>query len=121
MQWKRILEEALVTKGRNIPSDGKGERSYSASGFESDVSGSLNDRYSGSDENVAGENGASFDSSADLGILDAVSGNESVHASPDTEVSCANSFSEEEKFLVTCRMFPKWKRLYIRILVFLGI
>ena len=82
-------------EGRNIPSDGKGERSYSASGFESDVSGSLNDRYSGSDENVAGENGASFDSSADLGILDAVSGNESVHASPDTEVSCANSFSEE--------------------------
>ena len=71
-------------EGRNIPSDGKGERSYSASGFESDVSGSLN-----------GENGFSFDSRADFGILDAVSGNESVHASPDTEVSCANSFSEE--------------------------
>ena len=82
-------------EGRNIPSDGKGERPYSASGFESDVSGSLNGRYSGSDENVAGENGDFFASSADLGILDAVSGNESVHASPDTEVSCANSFSEE--------------------------
>ena len=82
-------------EGRNIPSDGKGERSYSASGFESDVSGSLNGRYSGSDENVAGENGDSFDSSADLGILDAVSGNESVHANPEMDVNGANSFSEE--------------------------
>ena len=80
---------------RNTSSEEKGELSYSASGFESDVSGSLNGRYSGSDENVAGENGDFFASSADLGILDAVSGNESVHASPDTEVSCANSFSEE--------------------------
>ena len=80
---------------RNTSSEEKGELSYSASGFESDVSGSLNGRYSGSDENVAGENGFSFDSRADFGILDAVSGNESVHASPDTEVSCANSFSEE--------------------------
>ena len=82
-------------EGRNIPSDGKGERSYSASGFEADVSGHLNSKYSGSDKNTAGENGFSFDSRADFGILDAVSGNESVHASPDTEVSCANSFSEE--------------------------
>lgn len=80
---------------RNTSSEEKGELSYSASGFESDVSGSLNGRYSGSDENVAGENGDFFASSADFGILDAVSGNESVHASPDTEVSCANSFSEE--------------------------
>ena len=56
---------------------------------------SLNSKYSGSDKNTAGENGFSFDSRADFGILDAVSGNESVHASPDTEVSCANSFSEE--------------------------
>ena len=82
-------------EGRNIPSDGKGERSYSASGFESDVSGSLNGRYSGSDENVAGENGFSFDSRADFGILDAVSGNESVHANPEMDVNGANSFSEE--------------------------
>lgn len=82
-------------EGRNIPSDGKGERSYSASGFESDVSGSLNGRYSGSDENVAGENGDFFASSADLGILDAVSGNESVHANPEMDVNGANSFSEE--------------------------
>lgn len=80
---------------RNTSSEEKGELSYSASGFESDVSGSLNGRYSGSDENVVGENGASFDSSADLGILDAVSGNESVHASPEMDVSGANSFSEE--------------------------
>ena len=42
---------------RNTSSEEKGELSYSASGFESDVSGSLNGRYSGSDENVAGENG----------------------------------------------------------------
>ena len=48
---------------------------------------SLNGRYSGSDENVAGENGASFDSSANLGILDAVSGSERVHASPEMDVS----------------------------------
>ena len=61
--------------------------------FEADVSGHLNSKYSGSDKNTAGENGFSFDSRADFGILDAVSGNESVHASPDTEVSCANSFS----------------------------
>ena len=80
---------------RNTSSEEKGELSYSASGFESDVSGSLNDRYSGSDENVAGENGASFDSSADLGILDAVSGNESVHTNPEMDVNGANSFSEE--------------------------
>ena len=36
-------------EGRNIPSDGKGERSYSASGFEADVSGHLNSKYLGSD------------------------------------------------------------------------
>ena len=100
----------------------KEKRSYSASGFESDVSGSLNGRYSGSDENVAGENGDFFCSSADLGILDAVSGNESVHASPDTEVSCANSFSEEVgNASGNVSEFPKWKRLHIRILVFPGI
>lgn len=82
-------------EGRNIPSDGKGERSYSASGFEADVSGHLNSKYSGSDKNTAGENGASFDSRADFGILDAVSGNESVHANPEMDVNGANSFSEE--------------------------
>lgn len=80
---------------RNTSSEEKGELSYSASGFESDVSGSLNGRYSGSDENVAGENGDFFASSADLGILDAVSGNESVHANPEMDVNGANSFSEE--------------------------
>ena len=80
---------------RNTSSEEKGELSYSASGFEADVSGHLNSKYLGSDKNTAGENGFSFDSRADFGILDAVSGNESVHASPDTEVSCANSFSEE--------------------------
>ena len=80
---------------RNTSSEEKGELSYSASGFESDVSGSLNGRYSGSDENVAGENGDFFASSADLGILDTVSGNESVHANPEMDVNGANSFSEE--------------------------
>ena len=80
---------------RNTSSEEKGERSYFASGFDADVSGSLNGRYSGSDENVAGENGASFDSSANLGILDAVSGSDRVHASPEMDVSGANSFSEE--------------------------
>ena len=80
---------------RNTSSEEKGELSYSASGFESDVSGSLNGRYSGSDENVAGENGDFFASSADLGILDAVSGNESVHTNPEMDVNGANSFSEE--------------------------
>ena len=80
---------------RNTSSEEKGELSYSASGFESDVSGSLPGRYSGSDENVAGENGDFFASSADLGILDAVSGNESVHANPEMDVNGANSFSEE--------------------------
>ena len=48
---------------------------------------SLNGRYLGSDENAAGENGASFDSSANLGILDAVSGSDRVHASPEMDVS----------------------------------
>lgn len=80
---------------RNTSSEEKGERSYFASGFDADVSGSLNGRYLGSDENVAGENGASFDSSANLGILDAVSGSDRVHASPEMDVSGANSFSEE--------------------------
>ena len=78
---------------RNIPSDKKGELSYFASGFESDVS-SLNGKYPGSDENIAGENGSSFDPSADLGVLDVVSGNDSVHASPQMDVSGANHFSE---------------------------
>ena len=81
---------------RNTSSEEKGERSYFASGFDADVSGSLNGRYLGSDENVAGENGASFDSSANLGILDAVSGSDRVHASPEMDVSGANSFSEED-------------------------
>ena len=80
---------------RNTSSEEKGERSYFASGFDADVSGSLNGRYLGSDENVAGENGASLDSSANLGILDAVSGSDRVHASPEMDVSGANSFSEE--------------------------
>ena len=80
---------------RNTSSEEKGERSYFASGFDADVSGSLNGRYLGSDKNVAGENGASFDSSANLGILDAVSGSDRVHASPEMDVSGANSFSEE--------------------------
>ena len=80
---------------RNTSSEEKGERSYFASGFDADVSGSLNGRYLGSDENVAGENGASFDSSANLGILDAVSGSDRVHASAEMDVSGANSFSEE--------------------------
>ena len=51
-----------------------------------------------------------------------MSGNESVHASPDTEVSCANSFSEEVgNASGNVSDVPKWKRLHIRILVFPGI
>ena len=82
-------------KDRNILSDGNGEISYSASGFEADVSGSLNGGYSGLDENITGENGSSYGSSADGGILDAVSGSDSVHASPEMDVSGEHSFYEE--------------------------
>ena len=62
----------MVTKARetdrNTSSEEKGERSYFASGFDADVSGSLNGRYLGSDENVAGaKREASFDSSAESG------------------------------------------------------
>ena len=109
-------------EGRNIPSYGKGERSYSASGFEADVSGHLNSKYSGSDKNTADENGFSFDSRADFGILDAVSGNESVHANPDMEVSGANSFSEEVgNASGNVSDVPKMETQHILTLVFPGI
>ena len=92
-------------EGRNIPSDGKGERSYSASGFEADVD-------LGSDKNSGG---FSF-CQADFGILVCL------------ETSCKSRYGGTivfqkrlEMLLVTCRMFPKWKRLHIRILVFPGI